>query len=161
MGFPEGTSALEGFARSEYALVVAAVGRITGDPVGASDAVQDAIVGFLDSPPRHPVDNLAAWLTVVAVNKQRDRRRRTLAEGRALARVGLQAETVVERASLDADMRAALGALPTRQREICVLHYVLDESVATIAGRLDVSSGAVKTHLFRGRRALAARLVAA
>jgi len=152
---------LEHFARSDYAMVVAAVGRITGDPGGASDAVQDAVVGFLENPPRHPVQNLAAWLTVVAVNKQRDRRRRTLAEGRALARFGLPAETAVELASLDADMRAALGALPTRQREICVLHYVLDESVATIAGRLDVSSGAVKTHLFRGRRALAARLVAA
>jgi len=152
---------LDAFARHDYALVVAAVARITGDAGGASDAVQDAVVGFLENPPRHPVDNLAAWLTVVAVNKQRDRRRRSLAEGRALARFGLPAETAVELASLDDDMRAALGALPTRQREICVLHYVLDESVATIAGRLDVSSGAVKTHLFRGRRALAARLVAA
>ena len=157
----EGTSALDAFARHDYALVVAAVARITGDAGGASDAVQDAVVGFLENPPRHPVDNLAAWLTVVAVNKQRDRRRRSLAEGRALARFGLPAETAVELTSLDDDMRAALGALPTRQREICVLHYVLDESVATIAGRLDVSSGAVKTHLFRGRRALAARLVAA
>lgn len=155
------TSALERFGRSDYAAVVAAVARITGDPGGASDAVQDAVVGFLENPPRHPVDNLAAWLTVVAVNKQRDRRRRALAEGRALARFGLPAETAADPASLDADMRAAIGALPTRQREICVLHYVLDESVATIAGRLDVSSGAVKTHLFRGRRALAARLVAA
>ena len=161
MGNREGESALELFARREYATVVAAVARITGDPHGASDAVQDAVLGFLENPPRHPIDNLAAWLTVVAVNKQRDRRRRTLAEGRALARFGLPAETAVEPHSLDADMRAAIGALPARQREICVLHYVLDESVDTIAGRLAVSSGSVKTHLFRGRRALAARLVAA
>lgn len=152
---------MDAFARLDYDHVVAAVARITGDSGGAGDAVQDAVVGFLENPPRHPVDNLAAWLTVVAVNKQRDRRRRGLAEGRALARFGLPAETAVELTSLDDDMRAALGALPTRQREICVLHYVLDESVATIAGRLDVSSGSVKTHLFRGRRALAARLVAA
>lgn len=161
MGNREGQSALETFARHDYDAVVAAVARITGDHGGASDAVQDAVVGFLENPPSHAVANLAAWLTVVAVNKQRDRRRRALAEGRALARFGLPAETAADPAPLDHDMRAALGALPTRQREICVLHYVLDESVDTIANRLDVSSGAVKTHLFRGRKALAARLEAA
>ena len=67
MDTPEGRSALERFAHRDYAIVVASVARITGDPQGASDAVQDAVVGFLENPPRHPVDNLAAWLTVVAV----------------------------------------------------------------------------------------------
>ena len=109
------------------------------------------------SPPRVPIANLAAWITVVAANRSRDRQRRRNAEARALARVGLPPDVEIPR-FFDADLRAAIEALPRRQRQICILHYVLDESVESIAARLAVSTGAVKTHLFRGRRALAARL---
>ena len=160
MAQPKPSSQLERFAERDYRAVVAAVARITGDRFGAADAVQDAVLALLENPPRHPIDNLAAWITVVATNRSRDGRRRTLAEGRALTRIGLLPEAMDAPLPFDADLRAAIEALPLRQRQICVLHYVLDESVDAIANRLAVSSGAVKTHLFRGRQALAARLVA-
>jgi RNA polymerase sigma-70 factor (ECF subfamily) len=60
--------------------------------------------------------------------------------------------------ALDVDVRAALETLPKQQRQICVLHYLLDQSVDTIAEGLGVSSGTVKTQLHRARQALAARL---
>ena len=156
----EGHSQLERFATGEYRAVVAAVARITGDRTGAADAVQDAVVTLLENPPRVPVENLAAWITVVATNRARDRQRRRLAEGRALDRLSPIPEAVEGHQIMDADVVAAIESLPLRQRQICILHYVLDESIESIAARLAVSSGAVKTHLFRGRRALAARLAA-
>jgi RNA polymerase sigma-70 factor (ECF subfamily) len=152
-------SPLQRFAERDYRAVVNAVARITGDPLSAADSVQDAVLALLENPPRLPVDNLAAWITVVATNRTRDRQRRRAAESRALGRVGLLPE-VAETPIFDADIRDAIESLPPRQRQICILHYVLDESVESIALRLGVTAGAVKTHLFRGRRALAARLAA-
>ena len=154
MGTP---SSLQRFAERDYRAVVSAVARITGDHLAAADSVQDAVLALLENPPRLPVDNLAAWITVVASNRSRDRQRRSRAESRALARLGVLPEGF-ETTFIDADIRDALESLPPRQRQICILHYVLDESVESIALRLGVSGGAVKTHLFRGRRALAARL---
>ena len=153
----EGSSPLERFAADEYRAVVAAVARITGDHRDAADAVHDAVLTLLETPPRLPVDNVAAWITVVAANRARDRQRRRRAESRALSRVGLLA-VAPEMPLIDADVSAAINALPRRQREICILHYLFDESIESIASRLGVTGGAVKTHLFRGRRALAARL---
>jgi RNA polymerase sigma factor (sigma-70 family) len=149
--------ALQHFASGEYRAVIAAVARITGDHHSAADSVQDAVLALLENP--RPVDNLAAWITVVAANRSRDRQRRRAAEQRALGRVGLAA-LAADSHSIDEDLRAAINALPLRQRQICILHYLLDESVESIALRLGVSGGAVKTHLFRSRRALAARLAA-
>jgi DNA-directed RNA polymerase specialized sigma24 family protein len=39
-----------------------------------------------------------------------------------------------------------------------VLHYLLDQSVETIAEGLGVSAGTIKTQLHRARKALAAQL---
>lgn len=150
---------LERFVATEYPAVVAAVGLITGNRQEAADAVQDALVGYLAKPPRREVANVAAWITVVASNRARDRQRRKAAESRAYAHLGAPPEAghdVVE--TLDADVRAALAQLPRRQRQVCALHYLLDQSVAEIAEGLGVSTGTVKTLLHRARQTLAARL---
>lgn len=150
---------LESFIDSEYQAVVGAVGLITGNRQDAADAVQDAIVGYLAKPPRHPVENVAAWITVVASNRIRDRYRRSAAESRAFEKVGVAAsETPDVVAALDRDVVAALQSLPQQQRQVCVLHYLLDQSVATIAEGLGVTEGTIKTQLHRARTALAARL---
>jgi RNA polymerase sigma factor (sigma-70 family) len=151
--------AVQRFAAGEYRAVVAAVARITGDHRNAADSVQDAVLALLENPPPLPVDNVAAWVTVVASNRVRDRQRRRAAELRALSRLVLP-EAIDPPDLIDEDLRAAIDSLPRRQRQICILHYVFDESIESIAARLGVSAGAVKTHLFRGRRALALRLMA-
>lgn len=150
---------LDAFVESEYPKVVAAVGLITGNRQDAADAVQDAIVGFLANPPTRRIANLAAWFTVVASNRLRDEQRRAAASERAYAKVGVDPESIEQvTASLDIDVLAALNALPHQQRQVCALHYLMDQSVETIAEGLGVSTGTVKTQLHRARKALAARL---
>jgi len=150
---------LDVFVATEYPKVVAAVGLITGNRQDAADAVQDALVGYLAKPPRRPISNLAAWITVVASNRARDLYRSRAAEARALEKVGVRDETVdAELAGLDVDVAAALRGLPEQQRQVCVLHYLLDHSVEQVAEGLGVSTGTVKTQLHRARKALAARL---
>lgn len=151
---------LDHFVAHEYPRVVAAVALITGVRQDAADAVQDALVGYLAKPPARDITNLAAWITVVASNRARDIRRSRAAENRALARVGVDevAADSPHVEGLDIDVREAVAALPQQQRQVCVLHYLLDQSVETIAEGLGVSTGTVKTQLHRARKALAARL---
>lgn len=150
---------LDAFVTREYPKVVAAVGLITGNRQDAADAVQDALVGYLAKPPSREITNLAAWITVVASNRARDLQRSRGAESRAYAKVGTADESYdAALAGLDVDVLKALEELPRQQKEVCVLHYLLDHSVEQIAEGLGVSSGTVKTQLHRARKALAARL---
>ena len=150
---------LDAFVAREYPKVVAAVGLITGNRQDAADAVQDALVGFLAKPPTREITNVAAWITVVASNRARDLLRSRGAEARAYAKVGTTDESYDPvLAGLDVDVLAALEELPRQQKEVCVLHYLLDHSVDQVAEGLGVSAGTVKTQLHRARKALAARL---
>lgn len=150
---------LDSFIAHEYPQVVAAVGLITGNRQDAADAVQDAIVGFLAKPPAHPVSNLAAWFTVVASNRVRDGYRSAAARQRAVAKLGEPVESVDDAVEmLDVDVMNAIKQLPLQQRQVVTLHYLMDQSVETIAEGLGVSAGTIKTQLHRARKALAARL---
>ncbi|MDT0202753.1 RNA polymerase sigma factor [Nocardioides sp. AE5] len=149
------------FVEHDYPGVVAAVAAITRNAQQAPDAVQDALVGYLSRPPAREVQNLAAWITVVASNRTRDHHRRRDTEARALSRLAptQPVVTVTDPAnSLHVDLHDALARLPLRQRQVCVLHYLLDQSVETIAEGLQVSSGTVKTQLHRARKSLARML---
>ena len=143
----------------EYPRVVAAVRLITGDREAAPDAVQEALAGILASPPAKEIDNLAAYVTVVASNKVRDLQRRRGAESRAYDKLPVQRDIATDELSaLDTDVAAAIRSLPDRQRDICIHHYLLDHSVDDIAKAMAISSGTVKTQLHRARATLAAVL---
>jgi len=49
---------------------------------------------------------------------------------------------------------AMLGRLPLRQRTAAALFYEADFSVAEIAAVMNISEGAVKSHLSRARQSL-------
>lgn len=150
---------LNAFIANDYPRVVAAVGMITGNRQDAADAVQDALVGLIAKPPAKPIENLPAWLIVVASNRARDRHRTRMAEQRAFAKLGSIEDSVEDELSmLDLDLQRALDALPPQQRRICAMHYLADQSVDQVAAALGVTAGTVKTQLFRGRKALAAAL---
>lgn len=150
---------LDAFVATDYPKVVAAVGLITGNRQDAADAVQDAIVGFLARPPAQPVANLAAWFTVVASNRVRDGYRTAGARQRAASRLPAPPQDVSDPVRmLDHDVLRALKSLPLQQRQVVALHYLMDQSVDTIAEGLGVSAGSVKTQLHRARKTLAARI---
>lgn len=52
----------------------------------------------------------------------------------------------------------ALRELPPQQRRTLTLHYLCDLTVEQIAGETGLSGSTIKTHLVRGRAALAHRL---
>ena len=145
--------------RTEYPRVVSAVRMIAGDRESAVDAVQEAIVQLLTDRDRAWPRNVAAWVTVVASNRARDVHRRNAVARRMADRLRPQLpEDPAERTGRDLDVLAALETLPQRMRQVCVLHYLQDQSVREIAAALGIGAGTVKTQLHRGRIALAARL---
>jgi RNA polymerase sigma-70 factor (ECF subfamily) len=149
---------LEQFVRQDYARVLAALAFACGDRGRAEDALQEALATAWQQ--RWPIDDLRAWVTKAALNQARSKGRRLGAERRAHERA---AQFRPERAAaapapLDGLLDAALRRLPARQREIVVLHYLLDLSVVDVAATLGVTPGTVKTQLHRAREALRARL---
>jgi len=147
------------FVRTEYPRVVSAVRMIAGDRDGAVDAVQEALVQLLTERDREWPRNVAAWVTVVASNRARDVHRRDAVGRRVVDRLRPPAlEDPLDRVGRDLDVLAALDTLPRRMRQVCVLHYLQDQSVREIALALGIGVGTVKTQLHRGRIALAAQL---
>lgn len=149
------------FVQEDYASVVAAVGFACGSRSRAEDAVQEVLAAAIDHD--QPVDNLAGWVVTSALNRVRSGERRRGAERRAVERLGRLDPAARLRTTsspvgdIGDEVLAALRSLPQRQREITALHYLLDMSVADIAGSLDISDGTVKTQLHRARESLRAR----
>jgi RNA polymerase sigma-70 factor (ECF subfamily) len=146
--------------------------RMTRDRSAAEDLVQDTLLKAFRAADRfEPGTNLRAWLFTILVNTLRNRRRASArdiveidseAVDRADPRRGGQAtpEDLLLRDVLDADLQAALDALPEVFREAVWLRDVEDFSYAEIARMLDVPVGTVMSRIARGRRMLHARLVA-
>jgi RNA polymerase sigma-70 factor (ECF subfamily) len=150
---------LREFVRDEYSRLVAAVGAIAGSTSAAEDCVQEALVRAWQHAERgERIDNLAAWVTTVALNLSRNRLRRIRAEWRATDRMGRRSspEPGIDRL----DVSRAVARLPRRQREATVLRYYLDLDVAEVAGVMRAPVGTVKSLLFRARASLADALVA-
>lgn len=152
-----GTDVIDAFIEHDYRRVVGTVSLITGDRGRAEDAVQDALVKALRR--SEPIDNLAAWVTVVASNGARSSHRRRASEERAYARAGDHGNASVPApAAPDRELHDALAGLPQRERQVAVLHYASDLSVADCARVLGIADGTVKTLLSRARQHLAAAL---
>jgi RNA polymerase sigma factor (sigma-70 family) len=124
---------------------------MTGDEQLGADAVQDAFVGIVRSRRgirRRAAVEAFAWRAVV--NAARDRRRVT-------------ADEVVEPeapGSVEADerVRAAIVALPERQRLVLFLRYYADLDYRTIARVMGIRPGTVAASLNAARAAVKERL---
>lgn len=138
------------------------VGRLTGqlyvmlgDHQEAQDVVQEAFVrGWSRRRQLRSDARPEAWVRTVAwrlaVSRWRGRRRTADAwhrTGPPVPAEGPGPEPVV--------LVEALRELPPKQRRTLTLHYVCDLSVDQIAAETGVSPSTVKTHLVRGRAALA------
>jgi RNA polymerase sigma-70 factor (ECF subfamily) len=143
-----------------YPRLVATLVFVTGDQDLARDAVDRACARAVERLNRgQEIDVLEAWVRVVARNVALGRLRRLTSERRARRRLlaGTRGDDVDPTADTAAaiDVRAALGALSRRQREVVVMHYFLGQSIEEIAGELGVPTGTVKSALHRARAALA------
>jgi RNA polymerase sigma factor (sigma-70 family) len=128
--------------------------RILGDPAGAEDVAAEALARtYAEWPKIRDLGYRDAWVLRVTTNLAVDvtRRRRPLPDpGRTV--------DVQETATLRVALSAALRALPRRQREAVSLRYLAGFTEAEVAAALEVSAGAVRTHIHRGIRALRERL---
>ena len=157
-------------------LVTAHYGRLQrlcrlllGDPQEADDVVQEVFLKAHEAERLGRVPaNWGAWLTRVAVNGCRDRRRaggwmRFRLRGARLDEVPLVALTPAPSdVAISEDTRRriwiAFRALPRRQQEVFALRHIEEQSTLAVAAALGLSPGSVKRHLFRAIRALRLRL---
>jgi RNA polymerase sigma-70 factor, ECF subfamily len=92
----------------------------------------------------------------LALNKSRRRRPVPSWEpGDCAAAADSEPAPAVERAAVTQSLHTALQALPAPQRSAVMLHHLDGQSYAQIARAGRTSVPAVRSHLFRGRRALA------
>lgn len=151
-------SAIREFLVTEYPRLVAAVALATDSRPAAEDAVQEALARAWERSARgEHIESLGAWVTRVAIHLARSRWRRALAERRARGRLP-EGNLPPELDEEPVDLRAALAALPRRQREAAMLCYYLGHGVRKIAGLLGVTEGTVEATLHRARGALARAL---
>ena len=149
-------SSIDDFVTNDYGKVVASVALAAGNRELAEDGVQNALVKALAGNKRPT--SLAAWVTVVATNEVRQMNRRKAIEHRVVESTPVaEAQSPPDRA-VAIDLENAISSLPNRQREIALLFYYLDISVADIANAMNITQGTVKTQLHRAREALAERL---
>jgi RNA polymerase sigma-70 factor (ECF subfamily) len=159
-----------GFLEPLYATAL----RLTRNRPDAEDLVQDTVVKALRFADRFtPGTNLKAWLYTILHNTWRNRRRdasrdtvdvdSSRVEEAAQLDGPLAAETpeqILLRSTLDADLQAALDALPEAFREAVWLRDVEEFTYAEIAEMLGIPAGTVMSRISRGRRQLFERLSA-
>ena len=150
--------------------------RLTRNADRAQDLVQDTYLKATRARGRfEPGTNLKAWLYTILHNTWRNRQRdgararidfdsEVVEEAAEGASRGPSAEvdspeTILLRATLDADLQAALDALPESFREVVWLRDVDELSYQEIAAVIGVPIGTVMSRLSRGRKQLAAGLM--
>lgn len=140
-----------------YRLAVAMVG-----PDDGRDVAQEALVtAWIELPTLRQPERFESWLRSIVMNRARNtlrRRRRhptvSLIEGHTRSLVDEPVSTIQRRIDLD----AAFGGLTTEQREVLVLHYVVDLPLREVASVLGLREGTAKSRLHAGLRSLRSRL---
>jgi len=147
------------FYRREMPALVAFARSLSGSS-WADDIAQDAMLAAYrrwDTVSR--MDVPAAWVRRACANRAVSTLRRRAVEARGLARLRAQrpggADPLPEEYEA---FWAEVRRLPRRQAQAIALQYVYDLGVAEIALTLGMAEGTVKSHLFRGRAALATAL---
>ncbi len=157
----DGTADADSFAafvRSRWTPLVRLAYAVTGDVVRAEDAVQEGLAKLWPRWPRLRDEDPYGYVRRVVVNEaltagRRMWRRREVPTDRLPDRAEWHGDERVE----DRDtLRAALSALPPRQRAVVVLRYVEDLGEGQVAQILGCSVGTVKSHASRGLAALRA-----
>ena len=139
--------------------------RLTGNKHDAEDLTQEVFVRVFRSLSTYTPGNFEGWLHRITTNLFLDqvRRRNRIrfdalaedADARGRTRAGPRGATT---ASLEADVQAALDALPPDFRAAVVLADVEGLTYEEIAETLDIKLGTVRSRIHRGRAQLRAAL---
>jgi RNA polymerase sigma-70 factor, ECF subfamily len=140
------------FDRYHAVLYRYAVARL-GTPADAEDAVAETFLAALKALPRFRWQGVPfeAWLFRIAASKVVDLGRRRQRAAVPIDAAGLDPmdESAdpgdrIDRAEQQAELAAALDALPATQRDVLVLRFLLGHSVQEVAWALGRTEGAVK-----------------
>ena len=167
------SESLEAQALAHVDSLYGAALRLTRNAADAEDLVQETYLkAFRFEAQFEPGTNLKAWLHTILHNTLLNQRRRAgrdpvavdsaVVEGAAASSGQTHVQTpeqLLLRDSLDADLQAAIDALPDVFRRAVWLRDVEEFSYAEIARMLDVAPGTVMSRISRGRRMLYERLV--
>jgi RNA polymerase sigma-70 factor, ECF subfamily len=153
------------YAEHGPALLRLATALTDGDRGRAEDLVQETMLrawthrGNVDIQHRSPRAWLATTARRLAVDAHRARRARPQ-EAELHEDLGLTAGQRADAGIDQADVRAAIAALPGAQREVLTEVYYRDRSVAETARILQIPPGTVQSRTFYGLRALRRALAA-
>lgn len=143
------------FVETEFTNVLALALAILGNRDDAVDVAQETMARTLAH--WHDVarmDRPGAWARRVALNLVTDTLRRRTRRRRLHLRLRAQPPPIAAESSAiewDRTFWAEVAALPQRQRDAIVLHYVQDLPIAEIAAIVEVPEGTVKSDLSRAR----------
>jgi RNA polymerase sigma-70 factor (ECF subfamily) len=149
----------ETFYRHQYPSVVRLAYSLCGSMSVAEELAQE---GFMTAHRRwqrvEGFDRPDLWVRRVVINRSISYRRREASERKAFQRIRDRWREHVEQVVADEEVWAALRELSPRQAEVLALFYVEDQPLSAVAEILGLGEETVKTHLKRGRAAMAARL---
>ena len=152
-------TSFEDFYRTEYPALVGVATALVGSLESGEDLVQDTMVKSLvrwRSVQR--LERPGGWAHRVLLNACTSWWRRRRTEALYIARLR-RAEVTIAGPSPDAlAFWSEVRRLPERHRQVMVLHYAGDRSVAEVAAILSIPEGTVRSDLTRARAALAIQL---
>lgn len=148
-------SRLESLVREHHGHVTRTVRRLLGWRGDVDDVVQEVFLAALRQHGRFRGDsNVKTWLTAIAIRRCRSERRKWWKRWK-----GGRAREPAESDSSGRDdvaeaVRTAVRQLPAKEREVVVLYYLEEISVADVARLVRASEGAVNVRLHRARKKL-------
>ncbi len=147
------------FYRANYPTVTRLAYSLCGSLSVAEELAQEAFVAAHGRWRRvADFDRPDLWVRRVVINRSISFRRKQASERRALKRISSRPPAAPEPELADEEVWRALRSLSRRQAEVLALVYVEDRPIAEVAAVLRLGEETVRTHLKRGRAALAARL---
>lgn len=154
-GAGAGDDAFEAFFRAHEREIFGYLWRVTGDEQASYDLAQETFVRAWQRFERvRRYEQPRAWLFRVATNLASNHRRHRSVRDAASARLSTGADTAGDPAAgvVESDaVRAALDAMPVKQRGALVLRVVYGLSLGELARALGSSEAAAKMTLSRAR----------
>lgn len=139
-----------------------------GNPDEAEDVLQIAYLEVLDGKAHFAGrSRFRTWLFSIIRNTAAGRRRKRYLRAALLLRRGDEvpqpkptapADQLADRSTRQRQLRAALDKLPRRQREVLLLTFYHDMTIAAASETLGISLGSARTHYHRGKEKLRAVL---